>query len=113
MAKRRKGRRSAAASRSRRPAPRRARRPRDSHAEKKDIALLTRELNEALEQQAATSEVLRVISSSPGELEPVFNTVLANATRICEAKFGTLFLREGDALRVVAMHNTPAALAEL
>ncbi|MFL6823208.1 MAG: GAF domain-containing protein, partial [Xanthobacteraceae bacterium] len=113
MAKRRKGRRSAAASRSRRPAPRRARRPRDSHAEKKNIALLTRELNEALEQQAATSEVLRVISSSPGELEPVFNTVLANATRICEAKFGTLFLREGDALRVVAMHNTPAALAEL
>jgi GAF domain-containing protein/DNA-binding response OmpR family regulator len=110
MSKRRKGRRSAAAPRPRRSAPRR---PRGSDAEKKDIALLTRELNEALEQQAATSEVLRVISSSPGELEPVFNTVLANATRICEAKFGTLFLREGDALRVVAMHNTPAALAEL
>jgi GAF domain-containing protein/DNA-binding response OmpR family regulator len=110
MSKRRKKRTSAAAPRPRRSAPRR---PRGSHAEKKDIALLTRELNEALEQQAATSEVLRVISSSPGELEPVFNTVLANATRICEAKFGTLFLREGDALRVVAMHNTPAALAEL
>jgi GAF domain-containing protein/DNA-binding response OmpR family regulator len=110
MSKRRKKRTSAAAPRPRRSAPRR---PRGSDAEKKDIALLTHKLSEALKQQAATSEVLRVISSSPGELEPVFNTVLANATRICEAKFGTLFLREGDALRVVAMHNTPAALAEL
>src|SRR6516162_2760462 len=57
----------------------------------------TRELTETLEQQTATSEVLRVISSSPGELEPVFKTMLENATRICEAKFGTMFLREGDA----------------
>ena len=72
----------------------------------------TRELTESLEQQTATSEVLRVISSSPGELEPVFQAMLANATRICEAKFGTLWLREGDAFRAVALHNAPPAYAE-
>src|SRR5262249_3734278 len=60
--------------------------------QKTEIALLTRELNEAREQQIATTEVLRVISSSLGELEPVFNAMLANATRICEAKFGSLYL---------------------
>src|SRR6266511_4306998 len=112
MAKRRKGRRSAAASRSRRPAPRRARRPRDSHAEKKSIALLTRELNEALEQQAATSEVLRVISSSPGDLQPVFRTILENATRLCGAKFGTLYLFDGHAFHATAFHNAPPAFIE-
>src|SRR5262249_28354005 len=70
------------------------------------------ELSEASEQQAATAEVLQVISSSPGKLEPVFETILANATRICEAKFGTLFLCEGDAFRVASMHNAPLAYAE-
>ncbi|HEY6753196.1 MAG TPA: GAF domain-containing protein, partial [Pseudolabrys sp.] len=65
----------------------------------------TRELSESLEQQTATSEVLKVISSSPGELEPVFNAMLANATRICEATFGNLFLREGPIFRCVAVHS--------
>jgi class 3 adenylate cyclase len=56
--------------------------------------------------------VLRVISASPGELEPVFETMLANATRLCEAKFGVLYRSEGDALRVVAMHGAPLAYVE-
>ena len=72
----------------------------------------TRELSELLEQQTATSEVLRVISSSPGQLEPVFETMLANATHICEAKFGILALSEGDAFRTVALHGAPPAFAE-
>src|SRR6202158_871370 len=67
----------------------------------------TRELSDSLEQQTATSEVLRVISSSPGDLKPVFETMLANATRICEAKFGLLFRAEGDAFRLVALHDAP------
>jgi GAF domain-containing protein len=73
---------------------------------------LLNELRQSLEQQTATADVLRVISSSPGELEPVFQAMLENATRLCEAKFGVLSLSEGDALRVVAMHNVPPAYAE-
>ena len=72
----------------------------------------TRQLSEALEQQTATSEVLQVISSSPDDLEPVFEAMLANSVRLCEAKFGNLFLCDGDAFRVVAMHNAPPAFAE-
>ena len=72
----------------------------------------TDDLSESLEQQTATSEVLKVISSSPGELEPVFKAMLENATRICEAKFGTMYLCEGDAFRAVALHNAPSAFAE-
>ena len=66
----------------------------------------TDDLTESLEQQTATADVLRVISSSPGELEPVFTSILDNATRICQANFGTLFLREGEALRVAAHHGS-------
>jgi signal transduction histidine kinase len=67
---------------------------------------LLNELRQSLEQQTATADVLRVISSSPGELEPVFTSILDNATRICQANFGTLFLREGEALRVAAHHGS-------
>src|SRR5262245_12866496 len=73
---------------------------------------LLNELRESLQQQTATSEVLQIISSSQGDLEPVFNSMLGNATRICEAKFGVLFLYEGDAFRVMALHGAPPAFAE-
>jgi two-component system, NtrC family, sensor kinase len=72
----------------------------------------TTDLAESLEQQTATSEVLKVISSSPGELEGVFQALLENATRICEASFGTLMLYEGDAFRRVALHNAEADYLE-
>ena len=79
----------------------------------KELRQRTDDLSESLEQQTATSEVLKVISSSPGELTPVFKAMLENAVRICEAKFGTMFMREGDAFRAVALHNAPPAYAEL
>jgi signal transduction histidine kinase len=78
----------------------------------KQLDQRTRELAEALEQQAATSEVLRVISSSPGELEPVFQAMLANATRICEAKFGLLYRIEGDSARIISKLGIPPAFEE-
>jgi GAF domain-containing protein len=71
----------------------------------------TNDLSESLEQQTATSEVLRVISSSPGELQPVFDTMLENATRICEASFGNLLLYDGNVFRHVALHNAPQTWA--
>ena len=77
---------------------------------KRDLADARERLAEALEQQTATSEVLQVISSSPGELEPVFTAMLENATRICAAKFGTMFRFDGDAFHPMAMVNTPPAL---
>src|SRR5262249_44521024 len=73
----------------------------------------TAELSESLEQQTATSEVLGTISSSPGKLEPVFQAMLANATRLCEASYGALWFREGDAFRAVALHGPlPVAFAD-
>src|SRR5262249_23749455 len=72
----------------------------------------TNDLSEALEQQTATSEVLQVISTSPGELQPVFEAMLANATRLCEAKFANLFLYEKDSFRIVAQQNAPDAYAD-
>src|SRR5262245_16499796 len=71
----------------------------------------TRELSESLEQQTASSEVLKVISSSPGELEPVFNAMLENAARICDAKFGVLHRYYNGAFNVAAMVGVPPVLA--
>ena len=75
----------------RRNAPKVAHRRKPSAADAGKIALLEHKLNEALEQQTATSEILKVISGSPGHLEPVFNAMLEKAVRICEAKFGVLW----------------------
>ena len=72
----------------------------------------TTDLTEALEQQTATSDVLGVVSSSPGDLRPVFQTMLTSATRICEAKFGVLWLSEGERFRCVALHNAPPTFAD-
>jgi two-component system NtrC family sensor kinase len=75
-------------------------------------ARLLNETKESLEQKTATSEVLRVISSSPGELEPVFQAILENATRLCEANFGNLFVCEGNVFRSVAVHSPPSTYTE-
>jgi class 3 adenylate cyclase/putative methionine-R-sulfoxide reductase with GAF domain len=81
-------------------------------ATSKTLRQRTTDLSESLEQQTATSEVLRVISSSQGELEPVFQATLEKAVRICEAKFGNVYRWDGDALSLVASHNTPSTLIE-
>jgi GAF domain len=78
----------------------------------KQLDQRTRELSEALEQQRATSKVLRVISNSPGDLKPVFDTILAQATRICAAKFGMMNLYDGNTFRTVAFHNAPRQYIE-
>jgi GAF domain-containing protein len=77
-----------------------------------EVQARTRELSEALEQQTATSEVLQVISNSVGDLQPIFDAMLANATQLCEAKFGTMYLFEGDAIRPVALHNAPPSVCQ-
>src|SRR6266566_3724444 len=76
-----------------------------SYADLKNRVEIRRELGEALEREKATSQVLGIISSTPSDLEPVFETILANATRLCEASYGTLWLCEGDAIRAVALHG--------
>src|SRR5262245_41832651 len=84
---------------------------RKPHAElEQQLEACRRELAEAREQQRATSEVLQIISGSPSELESVFQAMLANAVRVCDAKFGSLFLCDGDLLRVVARFNQPPEL---
>jgi two-component system NtrC family sensor kinase len=77
------------------------------------LVQLRRERDEAVEQQTATSEVLRVISSSPGELQPVFNAILENAVQICQARFGILTLFDGNRIRHAASYNVPIAFKEL
>jgi signal transduction histidine kinase len=95
------------------PPRRNATAPAPRTSDKKKNALLTRELSEALEREKATSQVLGIISSSPSNLELVFETILANATRLCEASYGTLWLWEGDTIRAVALHGLmPTAFAE-
>jgi len=80
--------------------------------EETKVARLTHELKEALEQQSATSEVLRVISGYPGDPQPVFQAMLKNAVRLCDAEFGNIYHWDGDALRLVATQNAPPAFAE-
>ena len=77
-----------------------------------DLSQRTVDLTESLEQQTATAEVLQVISSSPGDLQPVFTSMLENAVRICNAKFGNIHRWDGNALHLMATHNTPSAFAE-
>jgi signal transduction histidine kinase len=79
----------------------------------KRLAEAQRELSEARDQQTATSEVLQVISSLPGQLEPVFDAMLANAVRLCDAKFGMLFLHERGKVRFVATHDVPPEVVEM
>jgi len=76
-----------------------------------EVQARTRDLAESLQQQTATSEVLQTISASPGELEPVFQKMLENATRICGANFGTMALYDGDSFLTVALYNVPDAYA--
>src|SRR3974390_635942 len=93
-----------------------ARKAPTSHASTGDlrdqVAALSRELKEAREQQTATSEVLQAISSSSGDLNPVFKAILENATRICEAKFGMLVLTENEKFRMAGMYGVPPAWVE-
>ena len=77
-----------------------------------DLTQRTADLTQALEQQTATSDVLQVISNSPGDLQPVFAAMLENAVRICDAKFGNIYRWDGDTLHLIATHNTPPAFAE-
>src|SRR5262249_47833579 len=77
-----------------------------------EVQQRTRELSEALEQQTATSEILQVISSSPPELQPVFQAMLAHATRLCEANFGVLYRFDGHVFHAVALQDAVPALGD-
>jgi len=82
------------------------------HQSSQSIDQLRRELDEAREEQTATAEVLRIVGASFGEVKPVFDAILTDAVRICEAKFGLLALHDGDSVfRAVATHNLPPAFA--
>jgi hypothetical protein len=108
-----KGRRRKAAKPTRRNAPKVADRSNSSSTRREDeVARLTRELRDALEQQAATSEVLQVIGGSGGDLQPVFAAMLESAVRVCDATFGFIYRWEGEALHLLAAHNTPPALVD-
>jgi signal transduction histidine kinase len=104
-------RKTASPNRSRAPKAARSRTP-SAADQQSEVAALRRELSEAREQQTAASEVLQIISSSPGELKQVFQAMLAKAVRICEAQFGGLFLCEGHVFRLVAQQVRPARVAE-
>ena len=80
--------------------------------EETEVVRLIRELSEERKQRAATSQVLHLLSGSHGDLNSLFETILSNATKLCQANFGTLSLYEGDAFRIVAMHNAPPAYGE-
>src|SRR6516162_9553839 len=97
-----------------RPSGTEAARPRSSSSanQKSEIARLTRELAAARQEQKATADVLGVISSFPGDLEPVFQTMLENAVQLCDAKFGTLFRFDGRLFHLAAQFGTPPELAE-
>src|SRR6516165_7330957 len=109
-----------AKSRRRKPAARKrasgteAARPRSLFAagQESEVARVRRELAEARQEQTATADVLHIISSSPGELEPVYQTLLGNAVRLCGAEFGLLNLKEGDGLRNKARFNVPPSYSE-
>jgi signal transduction histidine kinase len=101
-----------AASSTRNKGPKVARRRSSSAVEETEIDWLRKELKEAHEREASTAEVLRVISASPGALEPVFKRMLDNAVRLCDAKFGNIYLVEHGTVRLVATHNTPPAFVE-
>ena len=108
-----KGRRPKTPEPKRRNAPKTTPRPNASHSEKEtEVVRLARELNEALERQTATSEVLQSISCYPGDLQPVFQAMLTNAVRLCDAKFGNIYRWDGDALHLAATENAPLAFAQ-
>jgi hypothetical protein len=108
-----KGRRRKAAEPKRRNTPKAAARSKSSSAGKEtEVARLSRELSEAREQQTGASEVLQVISSSPGDVQPVFAAMLEKAVRICDATFGNIFRWDGEAFQFMASHKTPPAFAK-